>query len=138
MTRNENGIPQITFAPRAVFQRLGSAPMNFQSSWLPSPTRKAGVISASMITKNAIGAPWNRLRNAIDRVKPSTATIAPAARLIQRDCCPVARTASALEPGIDASKSDRHHTRLAGPLNGKVRLAYAPWKERIAIRIIGT
>src|SRR6059058_421222 len=114
MTRNENGIPQITFAPRAVFQRLGSAFMNFQSSWLPRPTR-----------------------NAIDSVKPRTATIAPAARLIQIDCAPVARTASALEPGIDASKSERHQTRLAGPLNGKVRLADEVWKDRIAIRIIG-
>src|SRR5439155_25369671 len=138
MTRNENGIPQITFAPRAVFQRLGRALMNFQRSWLPSPTRKAGVISASKITKNASGEPRKRLRNAIDSVKPSRATIAPAARLIQRDCWPVARTASALEPGTDAAKSDRHHTRLVGPLNGKVRFAYAPWKERIAIRIIGT
>src|SRR5439155_25187926 len=130
MTRNENGIPQITFAPRAVFQRLGSAFMNFQSSWLPRPTRNAGVISASRITKNASACPRKRRRNAIDSVKPRTATIAPAARLIQIDCAPVARTASALEPGIDASKSERHQTRLAGPLNGKVRLADEFWKDR--------
>ena len=37
MTRNANGIPQITFAPRAVYQRFGVYPMNFQRSWLPRP-----------------------------------------------------------------------------------------------------
>ena len=37
MTRNANGIPQMTLAPSAVYHRFGVYPMNFHRSWLPRP-----------------------------------------------------------------------------------------------------
>ena len=64
-------------------------------------------------------------------------TIAPAARLIQSETLPDARISSACEPGMFASKSDFHHSRLIGPRKGQVIEPNGPWKERIPIRIIG-
>jgi hypothetical protein len=63
-----------------------------------------------------------RRRNAIDRLKDSAATIAPAARLTQNERSPAARIASAFVNWLPTCswKIDRHHWRLAGPLNGNV------------------
>ncbi len=82
MTRNENGIPQITFAPRAVYHRFGVYPMNFQRSWLPRLTRNAGVIRASIRMKKAITSPFSRQwrRKAMESMKPKIATSVPATR----------------------------------------------------------
>ena len=139
MTRNEKGIPQITFAPSAVYHRLGVSPMNRQRSWLPSPTRNAGVISASIRTKNATTSSRSRhrWRNAIESMNPNTATRAPPARLSQSDWRPEALTSSAIVLKRSVSQRVFHQSMLTGPRNGNVNWPRSPWKERIAIRIIG-
>ncbi len=65
------------------------------------------------------------------------ATMPPATRLNQSDCRPDALTSSAIVLNVFASNNVFHQSRLNGARNGKVSCPVGPWKERIAIRIIG-
>ena len=55
----------------------------------------------------------------------------------QSDWRPDALTSSEIVLKTFESNSVFHQSRLNGPRNGNVSCPVGPWKERIAIRIIG-